>query len=128
MSPLTPTARFDRTVQITLGEALSSTQSQPYAKDPTVLALRSPRLHGQRCKVPGDGGRHGRCCPHCEPGPQAQNRMLQHHMEDEAKVLRAYLPGYRTPTYPAHGTSGSAVEHALRQAIVMTLGPHSINR
>jgi hypothetical protein len=30
--------------------------------------------------------RHGRCCPHCASGPQAQIRMLQQRMEYESKV------------------------------------------
>jgi hypothetical protein len=30
-------------------------------------------------------------------------------MEDKAKVSGDFLPGYSTPTYPAHGTGGSAV-------------------
>jgi hypothetical protein len=43
MSPHTPTARLDRTVQITLGEALSNTRSEPYAMDPMVSAHRTPQ-------------------------------------------------------------------------------------
>jgi hypothetical protein len=46
----------------------------PHVTRPRMVALEQGRR------------RHGRCCPHCTPGPQAQIRMLQHRMEYESKV------------------------------------------
>jgi hypothetical protein len=46
----------------------------PHVTRPRIVALEQGRR------------RHGRCCPHCAPGPQAQIRMLQHRMEYESKV------------------------------------------
>jgi hypothetical protein len=46
----------------------------PHVTRPRMVALEQGRR------------RHGRCCPHCAPGPQAQIRMLQHRMEYESKV------------------------------------------
>jgi hypothetical protein len=46
----------------------------PHVTRPRMVALEQGRW------------RHGRCCPHCALGPQAQIRMLQHRMEYESKV------------------------------------------
>jgi hypothetical protein len=54
--------------------------------------------------------------------------MLLHRTEDEAEVLGAFLPGYRTPTYPAHAIRGVAVYSCSVEPFAMpwSMTPHGM--